>query len=84
MAWSSRGLPGVADLAVLVCDPGWLVSLRATDVIEKLAHQHVDWVQPYPWLFIGPLADRDQWKIRLQIVRASPAALETSRTQTGG
>ena len=42
------------------------------DLLEKLAHEHADWVQPHKRLFIGPLADSDQWEIRLQVVRALP------------
>jgi hypothetical protein len=65
--------PGrVADLAVLANDQDWLVALRAMDLLEKLAHDRPDWIQPHRWLFIGPLADSDKWEIRLQIVRALP------------
>ena len=62
----------VADLAGLADDDDWLVAERALDVLEKLAHEHPDWVAPYKNVFIGELADSDKWEIRLQIVRALP------------
>jgi hypothetical protein len=62
----------VADLAALADDDDWLVAERALDVLEKLAHEHPDWVAPYKNVFIGELADSDKWEIRLQIVRALP------------
>jgi len=48
------------------------VAQRALDLLEKLAHEHPDWIEPHKKLFIGPLADSDKWEIRLQIVRALP------------
>ena len=60
------------ELAALARDSDWLVSMRAMDLLEKLAHGHPSRVQPYRRLFIGPLADSDKWEIRLQIVRALP------------
>lgn len=69
----------VADLASLAEDPDWLVSMRAIDVLEKLAHVHADWVQPHKQLFIGSLADSDKWEIQLQIVRALPLLSWTPR-----
>jgi hypothetical protein len=62
----------VADLAALTSDGDWLVSMRAMDLLEKLAHEHPDWIEPHKRAFIGPLADSDKWEIRLQIVRALP------------
>jgi HEAT repeat protein len=62
----------VAQLAALAQDADWLVSLRAMDLLEKLAQEHPDWVEPFKELFIGPLADSDKWEVRLQIVRALP------------
>lgn len=62
----------VAEIAALAGDADWLVSLRALDLLEKLAHQHPGWVEPHKELFLGPLADSDQWEMRLQIVRALP------------
>jgi hypothetical protein len=62
----------VAELALLAVDADWLVSMRAMDLLEKLAHEHPEWVQPHKDLFIGPLADSDKWEIRLQVVRALP------------
>ena len=62
----------VADLATLTRDEDWLVTQRALDLLEKLAHDHVTWVEPHKDVFIGSLADSDKWEIRLQIVRALP------------
>jgi hypothetical protein len=50
----------------------WLVSTRALDVLEKLAHGHPDWISQYKRVFLGELAESDKWEIRLQIVRALP------------
>jgi hypothetical protein len=69
----------ITELAELTADRDWLVSLRALDLLEKLAHDRPDWVQPHKRLFIGPLADSDKWEIRLQIVRALPLLRWTSR-----
>lgn len=62
----------VSDLAELTGDDDWLVAERALDLLEKLAHDHPEWVEPHKKIFIGPLASSDQWEIRLQIVRALP------------
>jgi hypothetical protein len=62
----------VADLASLTADDNWLVAQRALDLLEKLAHDHPEWVAPHKKVFIGPLAESDKWEIRLQIVRALP------------
>lgn len=62
----------VKDLAELTTDDDWLVVQRALDLLEKLAHDHPDWIEPYKKIFIGPLAESDKWEIRLQIVRALP------------
>ena len=69
----------IAELAALASDRDWLVSMRALDLLEKVAHEHPDRVQPYKRLFIGRLADSDQWEVRLQIVRALPLLRWTSR-----
>lgn len=69
----------VAELAALAEDPDWLVSMRAIDLLEKIAHEHADWVNPYRKLFIRRLADSDKWEIRLQIVRAVPLLRWTPR-----
>jgi len=61
-----------ADLATLTDDEDWLVSQRALDLLEKLSHDHVEWIEPYKHVFIGPLAESDKWEVRLQIVRALP------------
>jgi hypothetical protein len=37
----------VSELASLAEDGDWLVSMRAMDLLEKLAHEHPDWVQPH-------------------------------------
>ncbi len=62
----------VPALVALTADADWLVSQRALDLLEKLAHDHRDWIAPYKRVFIGPLAASDKWEIRLQIVRALP------------
>src|SRR5881394_784388 len=60
----------VTDLAALTGDADWLVTQRSLDLLEKLAHEHPDWIAPYKRIFIGSLAASDKWEIRLQIVRA--------------
>lgn len=62
----------VDDLATLAGDDDWLVRLRALDLLEKLAHAHPAWIEPHKRIFVGPIADSDQWEIRLQVVRALP------------
>jgi hypothetical protein len=69
----------VSELASIARDEDWLVSMRAMDLIEKLAHEHPEWVQPHKRLFIGPLADSEQWEIRLQVVRTLPLLSWTAR-----
>jgi hypothetical protein len=62
----------VTELAALTTDEDWLVTQRALDLLEKLAHDHADWIAPHKKIFVGPLAASDKWEIRLQIVRALP------------
>ena len=62
----------VGELAALTKDENWLVVQRSLDLLEKLAQEHSDWVEPHKRIFIGPLANSDKWEIRLQIVRALP------------
>jgi hypothetical protein len=62
----------VGELVALTKDKNWLVVQRALDLLEKLAHEHPDWIEPHKRIFIGPLAESDKWEIRLQIVRALP------------
>lgn len=62
----------VKHLAALTADEDWLVALRALDLMERLAHEHPEWIEPHKKIFIGPLASSDKWEIRLQIVRALP------------
>ena len=62
----------VRDLVALTDDADGLVSMRALDLVEKLAHEHPDWIAPHKRVFIGTLADSDKWEIRLQVVRALP------------
>src|SRR6185436_14111292 len=69
----------VGALAELVRDEDWLVSQRALDLLEKLAREHPDWVQPHKNAFTGAMADSDKWEIRLQIVRALPLLKWTRR-----
>jgi hypothetical protein len=72
----------IKELAVLAHDPDWLVSMRALDLLEKFAHAHPDWVRPHKRIFIGPLADRDEWEFRLQVVRALPLFTWSPRDRT--
>lgn len=62
----------IAELVGLVRDSDWLVVMRAVDLMEKLAHERPDWMQPHRRQFIGPLAEHPSWEIRLQIARALP------------
>jgi hypothetical protein len=62
----------VGELVALADDPDPLVAQRALDLLEKLAHDHTDWIEPHKAVFLGPLADSGRWEIRLQIVRALP------------
>jgi hypothetical protein len=62
----------VAELAALTFDEDWLVSMRALDLLEKIAHQAPELVQPHKKLFLGPMAESEKWEVRLQIVRALP------------
>lgn len=70
----------VVELIALTADEDWLITQRALDLLEKLAHDHADWIAPHKTIFIGPLAASDKWEIRLQIVRALPL-FHWSRTQ---
>jgi hypothetical protein len=69
----------IEELAALTADTDWLVSMRALDLLEKLAHESPERVQRHKKLFIGPLAESDKWEIRLQIVRALPLLRWTAR-----
>src|SRR5690348_8959514 len=62
----------VGEVAALTADENWLVVMRALDVLEKLAHNHPEWIEPHKRIFIGPLSDSNRWEVRLQIVRALP------------
>lgn len=62
----------IADLASLVDDDDALVVMRAVDLIEKLAHEHPEWIQPHRRRLIGPLAQHPAWEVRLQIARTLP------------
>jgi len=62
----------VRELVALTSDLDWLVAQRALDLLEKLAHDHIDWVTPHKRVFLGPPARSDKWEIRLQVVRALP------------
>ena len=62
----------ITKLVVLTGDGDWLVSLRALDLLEKLARERPEWIEPHRRVFLGSLADSDKWEVRLQIVRALP------------
>jgi hypothetical protein len=72
----------VAQVVALAKDADWLVSMRALDLLEKLVHDHPEWVQPYRRVFIGPLADSDRWELHLQIARALPFLTWTPRERS--
>jgi len=85
-AQSARALASVRDnpalvseLAALVDDRDWLVSMRALDLLEKLAFTDCALVEPHKGVFIGPIADSDKWENRLQVVRALPRFEWTAR-----
>lgn len=61
-----------AEVAALTRDRDWLVCLRALDLLEKLARECPEWIEPHKSLFLSDLADSDKWEVRLQIVRALP------------
>jgi carboxymethylenebutenolidase len=57
--------PGlVPELARLTGDPDWLIGQRALDHLEKLAHDHPEWVAPHKRIFIGPLARSRAGRLR--------------------
>lgn len=60
----------LAEVVELAADEDWLLCQRALDLLEKLAHVHPEWIEPHKGVFIGSAAQREQWEIRLQIVRA--------------
>jgi HEAT repeat protein len=60
----------VGELVALTEDGDPLVVQRAIDLLEKLAHEHPDWIAPHKQVFVGPLAESPRWEIRLQVVRA--------------
>jgi HEAT repeat protein len=62
----------IAGLASLVGDDDPLVVMRAVDLIEKLAHERPEWIQPHRKRLIGSLAQHGAWEVRLQIARALP------------
>jgi hypothetical protein len=70
--WVGASPPRIKALAQLTHDADWLVAMRALDLLEKLAHERPELVQPHRRVFIGPLADSEQWENHLQIVRALP------------
>jgi hypothetical protein len=60
----------IADRVSLVEDHDGWVALRAVDLLEKLAHEPPESIQPHRTLFIGRLAQHPSWEIRLQIACA--------------
>src|SRR5262249_31602968 len=71
----------VADLVALVGDDDWLVSMRALDLLEKLAHSPPPWAAPHSRLFLAPppapaprgaAAERGKWEVPRQVVPALP------------
>ena len=72
----------IDELATLAADDDWLVSMRALDLLEKIAHEQPKLVHRHKRLFLGPHAESDKWEIRLQIVRALPLLQLTARERT--
>ena len=76
----------VRELARLTDDEDWLVAQRSFDLLEKIARDHPEWIEPHKHVFIGSKADSDKWEIRLQIVRSLPlftwSAKDLSRVKT--
>ena len=62
----------IGELAALAEDGDPLVSQRALDLLEKLARERLDWVEPHKTVFLGAAADSDRWEARLQVVRVLP------------
>lgn len=71
--------PRIVELASLAKSSDWLVAMRALDLLEKLARERVEWVEPHKGIFVGPLAEHESWEIHLQIVRALPLFDWTAR-----
>ena len=51
--------PRVVELASLAESSDWLVAMRALDLLEKLARERVEWVEPHKGIFVGPLAEHE-------------------------
>jgi hypothetical protein len=62
----------VGELAALASDGDPLVSQRALDLLEKLARERPEWVEPHKAVFLGGAADAERWEARLQVVRTFP------------
>jgi hypothetical protein len=60
LALLRANLDRVSELVALTKDQDWLVVMRATDLLEKLAHEHPEWVEPYKEVFLSELADSDK------------------------
>ena len=50
----------VTELAALTDDPGWLVTQRALDLMEKVARDHAARIEPYKNIFHRPLGAERQ------------------------
>jgi hypothetical protein len=72
----------VSELVSFADDTDWLISQRALDLLEKIAHDHSAWIEPHKHIFVGPLAESDKWEVRLQIVRAIPLFAWTGNEAT--
>src|SRR5438477_11047512 len=62
----------VGQLAALAGDENWLIVQRVLDLLQKLAHDHAEWIEPHTKVFIGPLVANDKGETRLQSLRAQP------------
>lgn len=79
----------VAELAALTEDSDWLVAMRALDLLEKLAHDHPDWVAPHRSVSSAAASARDaSGPPQKQVMRASPGDRGrqscTARRSVGG
>jgi hypothetical protein len=72
LQWLRADRNRIDQLIRLTTDTDWLIVMRAMDLLEKLAHEKPEWIQPHRNVLIGPLAEHDSWEIRLQIARALP------------
>lgn len=49
-----------------------LVRMRSADAVEKLSHDHPDWLQPYKVQLLGRIAEIDQQEVQWHVVAMIP------------